>query len=202
MKTIGTLLLAVTILSGCASGPGWQRRVYAFSLPADPPITNAPTNIVALNRVSISPLFQSRSLTYRTAENTYVQDPYAGFLVPPERALAEPIRSWMRANGSFGRVVEPGSGLTPTLVVEVSVTQLYGDFRTPSRPVGAMELHWLAYEVSDGVPGRIILDKLYARETPLRQKTPAALMTAWDVDLREIMSDIDSDYAKRNLAAH
>src|SRR5438045_5911126 len=114
MSKLASLLLAAGILVGCASNPKWKRQVFAFSLPADPPTTNAQTDLVALSRVSISPLVQSRSFTYRKAENTYEQDPYAGFLVPPERALAEPIPAWMRARGGFGRVLQPGSGLTPT----------------------------------------------------------------------------------------
>ena len=198
MRSLALILLATAILCGCASSPGWKRRVFAFSLPADPPITNAQTNMVALSRVSISPLFQSRSFTYRTAENSYEQDPYAGFLIPPERALAEPIRAWLRASGLFGRVVEPGSGLAPTLVVEVSVNELYGDFRKASQPVGTMEIHFICYEVKDGAAGRIVLDKVCARETPLTRKTPDALMAAWDADLREIMEAINSEYAKPN----
>src|SRR5437867_5193961 len=196
MRSLAVIFLAVTILCGCASGPGWKRRVFAFALPADPPITNARTNIVALSRVSISPLFQSRSFTYRTAENSYEQDPYAGFLIPPERALAEPIRAWIRASGVFGRVAEPGTGLSATLVAEVSVNELYGDFRKASQPVGTMEIHFICYEVKDGAAGRIVLDKVCARETPLTRKTPDALMAAWDADLREIMEEINSEYAK------
>lgn len=196
MRTLAPILLVGGILCGCASGPVWKRQVYAFSLPADPPTTNAQTNIVALNRVSISPLFQSRSFTYRKAENTYEQDPYAGFLIPPERALAEPIRAWIRASGVFGRVLEPGSGLTPTLVAEVSVTGLYGDFRKASQPIGTMEIHFIFYEVKDGAPGRIVLDKICSHETPLTRKTPDALMAAWDADLREIMEEVNSEYVK------
>jgi hypothetical protein len=176
--------------------------VFAFSLPADPPTANAPTNIVALSRVSISPLFQSRSLTYRTAQNSYEQDPYAGFLIPPERGLAEPIRAWMRAGGVFGLVVEPGSRLTPTLVAEVTVNELYGDFRKPSQLVGTMEIHFICYEVKDGNPGRIVLDKVCAHETPLATKTADALMAAWDADLREIMAEIISEYVTANSNAH
>ena len=170
--------------------------MFAFSLPADPPTTNAQTNIVALSRVSISPLFQNRSFTYRKAENTYELDPYAGFLVPPGRALADAIRAWMRAGGGFGRVVEPGSGLRPTLVAEVSVNELYGDLRQASRPVGTMQIHFICYEVKDGDPGRIVLDRVCAHETPLARKTPNALMAAWDADLREIMGEINSEYSK------
>ena len=197
MRRLVLTLFAAT-LCGCASDPGWKRRVFAFSLPADPPIMNLGTNIVALSRVSISPVFQSRSFTYRTAENSYEQDPYAGFLIPPERALAEPIRAWLRASGVFGRVAEPGSGLTATLVAEVSVNELYGDFRKAAQPVGTMEIHFICYEVKDGTPGRIMLDKVCARETPLSRKAPDALMAAWDADLREIMEEINSGYAKAN----
>jgi hypothetical protein len=198
MRRLAPLLLTAGIFVGCASDPKWKRQAFAFSLPADPPTTNVNPHIVALSRVSISPLFQSRSFTYRKAEYTYEQDPYAGFLIPPERALAETIRAWMRASGVFGRVVEPGSGLTPTLLAEVSVNELYGDFRDASRPVGTMEIHFICYEVKDGEPGRITLDRVCAHETPLARKTPDALMAAWDADLREIMQEINLEYAKAN----
>jgi cholesterol transport system auxiliary component len=201
MRRLAPIILATTVLWGCSSGPGWQRRSFAFASPADPPTNNTETNIVALSRISISPLFQSRSFTYRTAENAYEQDPYAGFLIPPERALAESIRASLRAGGVFGRVVGPGSGLVPTLIAEVTVNQLYGDFRQASKPVATMEIHFVCYEVQDGNTGRVVLDKVCARETPLTGKTPAALMAAWDVDLREIMHEIHSEYAKANSKA-
>jgi hypothetical protein len=170
--------------------------VFAFSSPADPPATEEPTDSVALNRVTISPLFNSHSFTYRTAENAYQQDPYAGFLISPERALAEAIRAWMRASGGFGRVLEPGSSLTPTMVAEVSIHELYGDFRQASKPVAAMEIRFIFCEFKDGNPGRLVLDRVSARQTPLSRTTPDALMTAWNADLRQIMEEIQSEYAK------
>jgi len=202
MRNLASLLFAAALLSGCASGPDWTRRVYSFSLAADPPATNADSNIVALNRVAISPLFQSRSFTYRTTENGYEQDPYAGFLISPERALGESIRASMRAGGVFGRVLEPGSSLSPTSVAEVFVNELYGDFRNPAQPIGKMEIHFLIYEAKDGSPGRVVLDEVYAGQTPLKSKTPGALMAAWDADLREIMNQVNSQYAKANPDQH
>jgi len=192
MRSIVPILTVAVAFCGCASGPNWKSQAFAFSLPPDPPRTGAAEKITALSRVSISPVFQSRSFTYRTGENSYEQDPYAGFLIPPERALAESIRAWMRAGGVFGGVVEPGSGVTPNLIVEVSVNELYGDFRKPSQPTGTMGLHFMCYEMHDGVPGRVIFDKFYSHKTPLARKTPAALMAAWDMDLREIMNEINS----------
>ena len=198
MRSLAPMLFAAAVLCGCASDPVWKRQVFAFSQPADPPATNVPSNIVALNRVSISPLFQSRSFTYRKAEDSYEQDPYAGFLIPPERALGEAIRAWLRASGVFGRVLDPGSGLAPTLIAEVSINELYGDFRKSSQPAGIIEVHFVCYEVKDEAAGRIVLDKVCTRETPMTRKTPGALMAAWNADLREIMDEINSAYAKAN----
>jgi ABC-type uncharacterized transport system auxiliary subunit len=196
MRNLVAMFISAAILCGCGSNPRWRTQTFAFSMPADPPRADAPTNIVALNRFSVSPLFQSRSFTYRTADNTYVQDPYAEFLVSPERAVAEPIRAWMRNSGALGRAVEAGSSLTPTVGVEATVTELCGDFRKTSQPVASMQIRFIVYQVNDGSPGPIMLDKVYACETPLARKTPAALMAAWDTDLREIMGEVESDYAK------
>ena len=196
------MLFVAAILCGCASSPRWTRQTFAFELPSDPPATMSNTNLVALHRLSISPLFQSRAFTYRTADNAYEQDPYAGFLIPPEQALAETIRASMRASGVFGKVVPPGSALAPSLVAEVSVTQLYGDFRQRSQPVGTLEIHFICYEVTDRVPGRIVLDKVCAHETRMAARTPAALMAAWDSDLGEIMEEINSAYNKASSTTH
>ena len=195
MKALAPLLMLVMIC-GCASGPNWKRQAFAFSMPADPFTTNSTAKITALSRVSISPLFQSSSFTYRTGENSYEQDPYAGFLIPPERALAESVRAWMRAGGAFGIILEPGSGITPSLVMEISINELYGDFRNPSQPAAVMSLHVICCEVLDGMPGRVVLDQLCLHQTPLARKTPAALMAAWDADLRDIINEIEAEYSK------
>jgi hypothetical protein len=59
-----------------------------------------------------------------------------------------------------------------------------------------MELHFVCYEIEDGASGRVVLDRVCARETPLAKKTADALMVAWDTDLCEIMEEINSEYTK------
>ncbi|HEY3854198.1 MAG TPA: ABC-type transport auxiliary lipoprotein family protein [Verrucomicrobiae bacterium] len=198
-------LAAVVILitlAGCGENPVWKRQTFNFNAPSDPPASAMRTNLVALNRVTISPQFESSSFTYRTADDAYEQDPYAGFLAPPERSLGEAIRAWMRKSGSFGNVIEPGSGLEPSLIVEATATDLYGDFRTSAQPTAAMTIHFVLYAVDSDGPRNVLLDKTCVRQTPLTAKTPAALITAWDTDLREIMEEINSDAAKVDLTAH
>ena len=194
MRCLEPILIVLIACGGCSSGPHWKRQGFAFSMPADPPATNASETITSLSRVSISPIFQSRSFTYRMAENSYEQDPYAGFLVPPERALAEPIRAWMRTSGAYGRVVEPGSGITPNIIVEVSVTELYGDFREAKQPKAVLALRVVFANVGGGV----ILQKEYSRHLTIQKNTAAAVVAGWNQALGEIMGELASDLASAN----
>jgi hypothetical protein len=180
-------------LCGCGSEPIWKSRSFAFAVPSEPPAAVSKTNIVALRRVTIAPLFQGRSFTYRMTENTYEHDPYAGFFVLPERAIEQPIRVWLRIGGAFGSVIEPGSGLSSSLMAEVSVDELYGDFRKKAHPDGVLEIHFILYELKPDGPGRVLMDKVCAHQTPMARATPAALASAWDADLRAIMADINTE---------
>jgi uncharacterized lipoprotein YmbA len=196
------VVIAAVALSSCGENPVWKRQTFDFNAPSDPPASATRTNLVALNRVTISPPFKSSSFTYRTSDDAYEQDPYAGFLSPPERSLAEAIRAWMRKSGAYGTVIDPGSGLVPSVIVEATVTDLCGDFRNSAQPTGSMTIHFVVYAVDSDEPRNVLLDKICARQTPLTGKTPAALIAAWDADLREIMEEIDSDVAKVELTAH
>ena len=198
MRITLSITFAAAFLCGCGTNPVWKRQTFAFSVPAAPPSSGVLTNVVALKRVSVSPLFQSQSFTYRVGENAYEHDPYAGFLIPPERAVAEAMRNSMRNSGAFGNLSEPGSELIPNVVIEAAVTELCGDFRQPSHAVGLMEIHFVVYEAHDGFSGRILVNKTYSHESTLSQKTPAELMAAWETDLREILENLKSDFAKAN----
>ena len=195
MRTLSPIFAVVAILCGCSSDSAWKHQAFAFGMPPDPPAPNSSTNIIALNHVSVSPLFQSRAFTYRVATDTYEQDPYAGFLAPPERAIAEPIRASL---GAMGRIAEPESALTPTLGAEVEVTKLFGDFQDTTNPSATLQIHFILYQMTPDGPGRVLLDEVCGRSLSLAHKTPAALMAAWDADLHDIMDQINSDYAKAN----
>lgn len=190
------MVAALAAAGGCGSDPVWKRQTFAFTTPPDPPSPATRTNICALSHVSLSPLYQNLSFTYRTGDDAYEQDPYAGFLAAPDRALAEPIRVWLRSGGAFGHVLESGSSLNPDTIVEASVEELYGDFRKPSEATGVMTIHFTVYDTAGAGPGRVLLDKVCTSATPMARKTPAALMASWDSDLRQIMEELNSAYAK------
>jgi cholesterol transport system auxiliary component len=196
MRSFAPIAFAAAVLCGCSFDSKWSQQSFAFSVPEDPPAAHPPKSVIALTRVSVSPLFQGRSFTYRTGEDRYERDPYARFMAQPERAMGEAIRGWLGASGAFGRVLEPGGSLAPTLAAEATVNELCGDLRDPAHPVAVLQIRLIIYEVTESGPGAVLLDKTINRETPMAHKNPAALMAGWDADLREIMEQMISDYVK------
>ena len=172
-----------------------NKQTFAFSAPAIPA-----TNVLASNRVlgirnlQIAAPFEGRSFVYRTGEFSYVLDPYAEFLESPAEELMAPLRGWLRGNGDFSAVVEAGSALKPDTLVEVSVSQLFGDFRQPERPAAILTIRFVFFDATNGVPGKAIFQQEYSRNIPLNTPSAAALMDGWERALSEILAQVSSDF--------
>jgi len=193
------LLACICGLTGCLSRPAMNKQTFAFGVP-----TISVTNVVASNRVlgirnlQIAAPFDGRSLVYRTGEFSYVRDPYAEFLEPPAEELMTPVRECLRGNGDFSAVVEIGSALKPDTLVEISVSQLFGDFRQPEHPAAILTVRFVFYDAPNGVPGKVILEQEYSGSIPLGAPTSAALMKGWNQALAEILTEVSSDFARKN----
>jgi len=192
---VAFLLAGICTLTGCLSRPALDKQTFAFNAPAI-----AATNVIAGDRVlgirslQIAAPFEGRSFVYRTGEFSYVRDPYAEFLESPAEELIAPLRGWLRGNGDFSAVVEAGSALKPDTLVEVSVSQLFGDFRQPERPAAILTMRFVFFDATNGVPGKVILQQEYSRNIPLSTPTAATLMDGWERALSEILAQVSSDF--------
>jgi hypothetical protein len=171
-----------------------NKQTFAFSTS-----TIAATNTVASNRVlgirnlQIAAPFDGRSFVYRTGEFSYVRDPYAEFLEPPAEELMAPVREWLRGSGNFSAVVEASSALKPDMLVEVSVSQLFGDFRQPEHPAAILTMRFVFFDATNGVPGKAIFQQEYSRSIPLSGPNAAALMAGWNQALSGIFVEMSPD---------
>jgi cholesterol transport system auxiliary component len=200
---VAFLIACICGLTGCLSRPALNKQTFAFSMS-----TIAATNILASNRVlgirnlQIAAPFEGRSFVYRTGEFSYVRDPYAEFLEPPAEELIAPLRGWLlRGNGDFGTVVEAGSALKPDTLVEVSVSQLFGDFRQPERPAAILTMRFVFFDATNGVPGKVIFQQEYSRSIRLSTPTAATLMDGWEQALSEILVQVSSDFRHLETSA-
>ena len=181
-------------LGGCLSRLALNTQTFAFTAPEMAP-TNAETSrVLGIRNLQIAAPFEGRSLVYRTGDNAYVRDPYAEFLDIPAESLLVTIREWMRGTASFAAVIQPGSSLKPDTLAEIEVTRLYGDFRQPHRPVAVLTMRFRLFDAPKALPGKVLLEREYARSIPLKSATPAALMDGWNQALAQILTQVISDF--------
>ncbi len=142
-----------------------------------------------------SPPFDGRAFVYRTGPNAYEMDPYAGFIVPAGRAVAGPVRAYLRDSGAFADVVEPGSRLNADVWLEIHIVELYGDFREHEQPAAVLKLRMIFFDATNSNSGKAFLQKSYSRRLSIRENTAAAVVAGWNQALGEILGEAVSDLA-------
>jgi ABC-type uncharacterized transport system auxiliary subunit len=190
---IFTVLLIVPLLGGCLSKRGKFRESFALVTP--PLANNVRTNgpMMACERVSVAPPFDTPSLTYRTGEFSYERDPYASFLDSPAACFGEPIRVCLQNAGFFHAVVGQESTLKAGWKLETTIQQLYGDFRDRTHPSAVLGLRFMVIEKSERGSNVIVLQKTYIRRIPLKGRTAAAVIAGWDEASQEIIKELMGD---------
>jgi ABC-type uncharacterized transport system auxiliary subunit len=195
--SILAILAAVPALCGCLSKPPLHKQTFTFGAP---PTANgsagAGDRVLGIRHLRIAPPFDGRSLVYRTGEFSYVRDPYAEFLDTPEEEMMAPVRGWLSRAGGFSDVVDAGSALKPNTVVEISVTELYGDFRRSGHPCAIVTMHLVFFEARNGVPTKPILQQEYSRSIPVTAPSAAALMEGWNQAFGGIFAEVASDFRR------
>ena len=205
MRRITTRLLLLgflCLLSGCLSRPALHTQTFAFDPPEDRP-PKAPARsqlIVSIRSLRVAAPFDERSLVYRMGDFSYEADPYAEFLVPPAESLRAPIRSWMRENDFFQTIVEPGSALKPNTMAEITVVELYGDFRHPREPAAVLTLRIVVLDAPDGIAEKLAFEKEYSRRVLLKAKNANALMSGWNDALNQILGQLGTDLRQLDSA--
>lgn len=189
----GSLLLCLG-LAGCLSRPNLPSASFALDCPAPPPAAPIPAGpVLGLKAVTMSPLFEGRSLVYRLAENCYERDPYAEWLVTPERLVAAAVQAHLRRAGIYREVVDGAGVLKPAQWLELQVRELDGDFRQPGTPTAVLALKIIVYEPGGASPDRVVVEKFYRRQIPLSASTAAAVVGGWNQALGEIMAELAAE---------
>jgi hypothetical protein len=191
------LFAAVCLLTGCLARPHLEKQSFIFAVPSRAASDGAPgQRVLRIRSVQIEPPFDGRSLVYRTGESSYDRDPYAEFLIPPTEGLVPSIcRGWLES-GTFQAVADAGSALKPDTLVEIRVSQLYGDFQQPGNASAVLAMRFLFFDAPKGVPEKVLLQKEYSRSIPLKARTADALMEGWNQALAQILDAAALDFRR------
>jgi ABC-type uncharacterized transport system auxiliary subunit len=191
------LLLGAFTLTGCLSRPALKTQTFSFGSPA----SNG-TNLVVgqpvlgIKKLEVGAPHEGRELVYRTGDFTYVRDPYATFLGAPEQELLAPVRAGLSSGGDFSAVTGTGGVLKLDIMVEIQVSQLFGDFREKDKAKAVLTMRFSFCTATNGMASQLLFQKEYSRSIPLDAPSAAALMKGWNEGLTEILSDVLSDYRR------
>jgi cholesterol transport system auxiliary component len=192
---LAPVIFAIGLLAaGCVSRPALVRQDFVLQIPPVARRAASPVGgVLALTSCDVSPPFASQALVYRIGPNAFETDPYAGFLVTPDKTLAIAIRTWLSRSGLFTNVVEPGSTAPAEHFLEVYVNELYGDLRVPGHPQAVLSLSFVLLDAKKGAGAPALFQKEYSRRLPVDQNTADAIVAGWNQALGQILDEVVSD---------
>ena len=196
MKTrsyVGIALLLAAVCSGCINRYTHAKRQFVIEAarPAQPP-GRLHDVVLAVRGFTIDPVCDSRGLLYRKGESEYESDFYNEFLIAPQALISSQSRNWLAQSGVFKTVLEPGSVIEATHVLEGNVLALYGDFRGPGLPQAVMQVR-VFLVANTGSEPEIIFTRDYRASHQAETQTADALVAAMDQCLAQVLSELEKD---------
>jgi cholesterol transport system auxiliary component len=189
-------MVAITLtLAACSIGrPMREATTYLI----DPPIEGMiPTparraQTLRVGSVRVAAAYAGSALVYRLDDVRYATDPYQAFVVDPRAMLDSRLAEWLERTGPFSHVVPPGSGQSAPYVLEVTVGELYGDFRIGRPPAAVMSVQFVLLDQGNARP-RVLYERVIARRVALSKASPEALVRGYGTALAEILSQVAAD---------
>jgi uncharacterized lipoprotein YmbA len=194
-----TLPFVVALAVGCVGSvlerPAPERT--RFLLTATPPAAREDPLPAALwvDRVRMSPLFSGTGFVYRTAESSYQSDFLHEFFAAPGEVLREAMIEWFRAAERFGSV-ERSAESNPEYRLESDVERFFADLRDPSDPRVVLAGRFRLVDLRGVRPARM-LDLELIEQEPSADRSPQALVEAWNRLLTRMLGTLDQELRKR-----
>jgi ABC-type uncharacterized transport system auxiliary subunit len=185
------------VVSGCGAKSYQKQRYLLETRRASSVAASSNEDILEIRRFTIDPAFSSKGLTYRNGEYEYESDFYNEFLISPDVMVTEKVRNWLSASGLTQRVLNPGSFMDPSYVLEGNIDALYGDFRMESSGKAVMELRVFLLEMKTGTEPAMVFGKNYKTIFDIESESAEELVAALDRCLVEILTDLEKDLRAR-----
>jgi len=187
VMTLCSFMILSMLLSGCV----YDRRNFVLEVCRDHPRQEVSKDVVLdVQSFNVDTAFSNRSFVYRKNQSEYETDFYNQFLIRPEDMVTEKTRSWLSESGLFELVLEPGSYIDASHMLEGNIITLYGDFRDKSSPKATMKIRFILIKLSGK---SVVFAKTYETTSESNERTAKSLVAAFDNCLTNILSDLEAD---------
>jgi ABC-type uncharacterized transport system auxiliary subunit len=190
------ILLSAVLCSGCINHPSYTKRQFILDT-ARPPILMGPGRdvVLAVRGFTIDPAFNSRSLLYRKGDSEYESDFYNEFLIAPQDLLSSQTRHWLAQSGICKTVLDPGSLVEPTHILEGNVLALYGDLRGQGPPQAVMQIRVFLLANTGSQP-ELVFARDYRASSGAPRRTAEALVAAFNQCLEQILIQLEKNLSE------
>lgn len=198
---IGISLFAIT---GCIhlntnfSTPSFERQKYSLNISYPKSKTtksNAPNLEVYYPLVSEK--YSGQSFVYKTHGNIFLTDAYNIFFGFPGDQIHQIIINYLKATGQFKYVSPEVFPAKTHYALRTYINKLYADYTNRSFPKASIEIHFVLFDLQN--QNNILLDKVFQKNILLKEKTSQALVNAWNIGLKQILQELNSDLNKLPL---
>jgi uncharacterized lipoprotein YmbA len=183
-------ILLALLVAACGIGkPPPSTTTYVVE-PAPPTAgigANASGQSLRMGSVRVAAAFARTALVYRVQESQYTADAYNAFIAEPAAMLGNEIASWLNNAGRFKSVSQPGATQPSPLVLEVTVTELYGDFRPQQTPAAVLSAQFNLIDTTQP-RAKVVLERTLSSRIPLQQASPDALVQGYGRALGDVLT--------------
>jgi cholesterol transport system auxiliary component len=199
MKThyLYILTMAVIItLSGCQGTMNKNQYVLDVSPPQAANVSQPPSVTLEVRPFTIDAEFSGRQMVYRIDEFRYAPNYYNEFLIPPAIMITETTRNWLAGTETFARVVEPGSGMMPTYILNGSISACYADIRDKAAPAAVLELKMFLTKQDKGVE-TLAWSHTYEMRELMKNTQPQSFAAAMSRCVQSVLQKLQTDLSEQ-----
>jgi cholesterol transport system auxiliary component len=150
-----------------------------------------------IRRFSISQRFEGKEFVYRKDNVTFESDFYNSFFISPSSNLREEFARGLLGLKTFEWDAGANTRIEPSHFIEITVSDLYGDFRNSPKAIVNLEL--FVYTENQSIP-LVILKKTYKRSIEIQTKEAGDLVAGYNQALKQILQEIDEDLKGKILS--
>jgi len=171
--------------------PDKQRFILVVEAP-QPPTDPGGGGVLRVHRFRASPVFERKSLVYRTAKDKFVEDFYNELYAPPGVLVREITARYLRDAGIFEVVLEPNDPRRADWLLEGRIENLYADKQDTSRTEVILDVEFTL--VDENSPELdVVFARMYAEQGVAASASAEDIVRGLTANLRRILERLAQD---------
>lgn len=168
-----------------------EKKYFLIEVDSPAPANSAPKgSSFKIRRFSISQRFEGKEFVYRKDNVNFESDFYNSFFISPSSNLREEFTKALLSTKIFEWDAGQNTRIDPTHFIEISISDLYGDFR--SNPKAVLNLELFVYTETNSIPN-VLFKKTYRKSIDIQTKEAGDLVAGWNQAFGQITQEIGTD---------